>query len=462
MLQIIGLYLLFLAGIISAVILVQGVRQTADLLSLRNFFLLGFMLFQLTGGVYTLWTGNYGEFPPSRAGLAALIYAVLVTIFLLIFWGVYSSGWISRWLSLRIPVGHAAPGPTSMLTLSVAFLGVGIVFRNVLVFVPIFGPLSDIIGASLLAAACGMAAWAWAPRLSNPLFAGPALAIMFVAFLALLAHSFGRRDILGITAAVAWGIYHGYWKYLGPRSTITRLALLGIAGVLLLVMFTAARSGSERQRTISQTVQAMKQSSMSEGMHDLLTGQLAAANSMWIIDTRPEPYPYDTLHTLVYLVTQPIPRVFWQNKPDSLGRIAPAQARIRKRPKNWSIGPGMIGHIYNDNPWIAMVLYAGFLALFLGLLDRLVLLYPANPFVVLPAGVSLGQIIGLSRGELGLFLFRGIAYIIITWIGMFLIAKAMASMGWVMRTTEEEEVLHDDTWEDYASDGTPEEPVHSP
>ena len=88
------------------------------------------------------------------------------------------------------------------------------------------------------------------------------------------------------------------------------------------------------------------------------------------------------------------------------GEKAQVQLNVQGVPEGYNIGPGILGHCANDNPWIALPLYAVLLALFLRLLDELLIVHPNNPFVVLPVGAAIGQLLGLARGETATFLFH--------------------------------------------------------
>jgi hypothetical protein len=66
---------------------------------------------------------------------------------------------------------------------------------------------------------------------------------------------------------------------------------------------------------------------------------------------------------------------------------------------------------------------------FLRILDEMVRLEPDNPFVVIPVGVALGEIVAIPRGELGLFVFRTIIAIVSAYIGMRMVAKLLVAFG---------------------------------
>jgi hypothetical protein len=157
---------------------------------------------------------------------------------------------------------------------------------------------------------------------------------------------------------------------------------------------------------------------------------------MWAIENHPEPVPYDTLASLVYFVVHPIPRMLWEDKPVGLGSLMVKQATVSGKGEEYSLGPGLVAHIVNDNPWISLPLYAILLGAGLRILDDLLKRFPNQPYVVLPLGIELGEIIGLPRGELGLFLFRAVSGMACAYFGTILVAKLLRTLGFSSYTPE--------------------------
>jgi hypothetical protein len=147
---------------------------------------------------------------------------------------------------------------------------------------------------------------------------------------------------------------------------------------------------------------------------------------MYLIEARPEIMPYDTLHSLYYGATMPVPRQFWAEKPQALGLTVVPEIGIRFKSGGFNIGPGMIGHIANDNPYIALWLYPIIFATFLRIGDDIIKRCANNPFVVLPLGSCLAEVLAFSRGELGLFVFRAVATIISAYVVLWILEKAYA------------------------------------
>jgi hypothetical protein len=151
--------------------------------------------------------------------------------------------------------------------------------------------------------------------------------------------------------------------------------------------------------------------------------------------------------------------MIYPDKPTALAQVVPKQSgSIAYKAETYNVGPGIIGHIANDNPWLALVPYAVFLGLYLRLLDDLVKWNALNPFVLLPIGVGLGQIIGLARGETGHFMFMGMLNMLGAYVAMQVFVRVATTFGFVMRYDDTHE-YHDDPGEDAWAQGEQEEPV---
>lgn len=428
-------YFFFAVGIgLLVMMLVQGLRGTVPLISLRNFFLIGFVVFQCTSAALAIQDFDYEEFPLINKPHSASVFAVLLCIFLGVFLWAYRKGWFVRGLADRVRRADAEPGVASMITLSLAFMASGLLMRLVLVYIPIFGKLSYNMGTGLLVVASAMAIWVYAPRLLNPVLGCIAAGVFLVSALAILQGAYGRRDMLSLATCVVWGAYHGYWKHLGPKRAALRIAIGGGLGLVALASMTATRgnyadaksSGAE----ILRQMVSVSPAKLEQGVLMSLHGQAAAQNSMWIIEHYPDQFAYTPLNTGWFFLAMPVPRDWWPDKPMSLGVTAVDQWGRVGRGDYYTIGAGLIGHIYADNPYISMLPYAIVLALFLRFLDEVVVRNPYNPFIILPAGVALGQVIGFARGDPGLFLFQTISGVATAWLGMLMVSKLMRQMGW--------------------------------
>lgn len=437
----------------------EGLRGVVDYFSLRNIFLLGFIVFQLTSGIYALTTKSTGPMTLQDLGGTALTFSWMSFLFLLILLMSYKRHKFVTSMARFVPLGQAVSGVTSLLTLAVVFLVVGILFRHVLVFIPQLGVLLGLFGTGMIAVAAGMAGWVWGPRLLNPfigLVAGP---ILIAAVLAAMHHVFGRRELLGVIFCFGWGMWHSHFKHLGPKRAGMWIIIGGLVALMPLAAFTAIRVGNDKVGA-GEYAQRLQGASITAGIGRLANGQDVGACAMWLIENYPENFDYRTLATARYFLTNWIPRAWYPNKLEAIGRLMVEQARLRGHADNWSLGPGIIGHIASDNPWIALPLYAVFFGLFLRFVDEIVRLHAGNPFVILPFGVALGNVLGIPRGETSLFLFQVCTSIFAAWFGMYLCAKVMALFGYRFDQGEQVETEWDDGW-DYSDEYGAEEPAET-
>jgi len=180
-------------------------------------------------------------------------------------------------------------------------------------------------------------------------------------------------------------------------------------------VLSAARSGKEKERTVAEYVQAVGRLSAQDLWEQVVggfVGQFAGGTSMWVCETRPENYPYETLHSAVYFVTFPVPRQYWADKPNSLGRNITTQSGVGGvSSSEHSFGPGLIGHIVNDYPPLALPLYALLLAWMFRYMDERLAANQANPFETALLGVGISQLFAIPRGELGLFVINALGTI---------------------------------------------------
>ena len=84
MTAVLAIYLYGLAVGLLVFMLRQHQRGQCELLSVRNFALLGFIVFQLTSSGTALWTGTYGAFRLANPAWIGLQFSVMLTIFIVI------------------------------------------------------------------------------------------------------------------------------------------------------------------------------------------------------------------------------------------------------------------------------------------------------------------------------------------------------------------------------------------
>lgn len=426
-----GIVCLITSLALIAMCFVQSQRDEVPLASTRNFFLGGFVIFVSGSGAFALladWTEGIDLFVEDESS-SGLQYTLMMLLFLGIFFFFYKkSGFMMR-VADRVRSNFSDTGPYSMLVLAFVTLLLGIFLRFAFIYVPIVGILALILASGVCAAAAALAVWAWAPRLLNPLVALPAFGIVVTSIGISLTNQFGRRDLLTVLLACLFAAYHSHWKYLSKRKAIMQVMPLGLGAIIVLSAVSGGRTEEANKQSVFDRLSSFNVTNVMRGSLLLLGGPETANNSMWLIEHRPEPTPFNPLHSLVYAVTQPIPRATWAGKPNPLGFTMVSEAGILNRSAEFNYGPGLIGHIENDLPYVALPLYAAFLALAFLFCDRIIKVNPTNPFMIIPFAAGVGDLFGFARGEFGLFLFRATAMMVFVWFALVLLGKLTVILG---------------------------------
>lgn len=436
---VLAIYLYGLAVGLLVFMLRQHQRGQCELLSVRNFAVLGFILFQLTSGGTALLTGTYGAFHLANPAWIGLQFSVMLTIFIVIMLWAYRHGWGGVRLAGHLPKTWVVPSDTGLVVMALAITAVawGLRFG---VQIPLVGIVSSRVGLGLASVACGLVAWVWGRRLLNPIVIVFGLFIVAVNLANVMTGAFGRRALLALAAAVVWGMYYSHWRYLTTAAILRRLAVASILPLIVLALYTAGRSPGEKDRTPGEQVEAMLSASFSEGATNLMSGQGSGVISMWVIENYPENFAYRKLNTLRYFFLVVVPRAWWPDKPFPLSSLIASQASVpgvNKSVGSHSIagtggitmGPGIIGHAIADGGWPVVFLYAVLIGIYLRFFDEIVYLNPQSPFMVLSIGAALGQIIGLARGETSIFAMAYVMSVAGSILLMLFIAKFLEHLG---------------------------------
>ncbi|MBK7403443.1 MAG: WzyE family oligosaccharide polymerase [Phycisphaerales bacterium] len=404
---------------------VQYLTGRNDLLSIRNYFLLGFIVFQLTSAIFPLATGEYGQYPLSNLAGTSVKYVIWAVVFLVVMFWAYKHGFGVKRLARMTPAPSAPPGSAGLLLLAFAFTVLAIPMR-LAVAIPLISSLSNHVGVGLAAVACGLLGWVWGPRLMNPVMLFPALPILAVNAANVVTGSFGRRALVAIGAGLIWGMYFSRWRYLKPWGVMWRLAAVAAVPALVIVLFTSARSSKEHERSALQHLQAIEQvGNIKSGLQMILDGQGTATTSMWLMENFPKSFEYNHMFMLRYFFYYPVPRTLWPDKPTPLsGQIANLAHRRHVDRDKLTIGPGILGHAAADGGWYALIVYAIVMGLLLRYFDEIIMLNSTNALAVMPIGCTLGQVLGLARGETSAFAF----ILVFTVVSVYIIMMATAAI----------------------------------
>ncbi|MEX0884937.1 MAG: hypothetical protein WD009_00725 [Phycisphaeraceae bacterium] len=412
----IAAYLAALSIAICAWVLWDYLRGKRELMSLRNVFLAGFVLFQPLSGAIMLATGGWGAFLPSNPVAAGVQFSAMATVFAVVFIFVYDRGWGARRLAERLPRPRSCPSDTALMFVAIMAMLIAVPLR-LSVNIPLVATLAGLLGGSLAIAAPALALWVWAKRPLNPVVASLTAIIFIVCFLTIVTGTFGRRGVLALGLAVVWVLYFARWRYLRPQVALVRIAVAGLIPILLVAAFTTVREHSSiaKERDARAQVDALRNARLWEGVQTMSLGQGVGGISMWLIDVFPEQFEYRHLHTLYYYAVYPTPRNWWEDKPFPLSYEIPFLALQNVERGNHTTAPGIVGHAAAEGGWYALFVYAVVFALGMRFLDDIVLHGWYNPLIVVAVVGGLGQTMGVPRGDTAVMAWLMTAAILATW-----------------------------------------------
>ena len=405
--------------------MVDAIRKDVELLSVRNMFLLGFLNFVSSSATTSLLLGDYGLMTLESPGLTGLLMFVLSCAFLFLLLHHWRRSRIADRIS-RYGFRERIVSNIGLIATAWAVIGVGFLCRFPLAEIPFFGIVTSIIAAGMFNAAVGIGAWAWMRQPLNPVFALNFIGLLLVCSILLLSGAFGRREVLGLLISVAFAAYWARFRFSDTTGLIVRVAVVSALAFVPMVLFTATRGEDRGERSGTEMLAAFATVSPSEFLEvsqELVNGQMAAANSMWLIEHMGDTHPYDFLHSLRYMVEKPIPRKYYSGKTDGLGHTIISDAGIYGFADSFTIGPGIMGHVWNDFPFVALFLYPWLIGIYLGTLDRLIQRYRNDACMVAICTAGIGHVIGMPRGDLGNFASNAIFGVIGAFIALQIVSR---------------------------------------
>ncbi len=391
---------IFLLGLLAYKIL----RRQWDLLSFNTLLLVGFiqffslpvLLFSLTDVSQLITYFNPAESDWNMLALMMLLY-VGVTLAAYRFGRRFEYG--QKWLpKADLPVTYGG----IIIVLGVTLVGIAITipagFTSYLSFAAImFRP-------AFIAFAAGIATVLVIKQPRNPGFWAVFLFILVAGLLVSMSFNYGRRDPLGVFLAITWV---AYWMWVRYRPMIQQVTISAVGASIILVFllgFSAVR-GDSRAEDSDVGTRVKQFALLFSGQRQtfdiqnflLVFYQDSALNSAYAISAYPQSYPIVPFHGAVYFLVNPIPRVFWENKPVGMGSAFQAQLKT-----GGNLGVGIIGHGWVEGLALGVAGYAAFFGLMSGLFDGHLRRHANNPYLVAATGTGLGHMLAIPRGETSL------------------------------------------------------------
>jgi len=384
-------------------------KQRRDLLNAWTLFLFGSATFVGLSG-YKAATSPKGYVDYNTSDY--LWYFAGVIVFYVTLWLTYHKfRWPQRLAWRRFNHWPSTQPETLFLMLPVCFvLSLGLLFppniQGVAQFMIIVGK-NGVVFATIFV----LVIWMRQPH--NPILLYIALAVLlFSVGFAMLSGGSSRRDLVGVLVTLPLVFYWVRYRYARPIRTLIIIGLIGVVGTLMVNGYSSFRhhlqkSGNKNVGTLVRAVLDLPSRMLTFNEHtsDQMLGQNAVDVSLLAINVyQTEQWPgFDTqpLHSLKFIAVNPIPRAFWPDKPEGLGRTLPRDTKLRGGRETW--GPGIVGHGFHEGGLHMLVFYAFIVGTLLRLFDELLARFPGNPYLLGILATNAGQIVGWPRGDIGTF-----------------------------------------------------------
>lgn len=395
-----------------AMILIQGLRKKVDFVTYRNVYLMGFIIFQVFSGAGVIASEKYGVVVierPRDAHIAFLLYTIVfLIVFLLSYHRLNLLGWLARFMSPKRSYEvndwlflMAAAGISALAVAGRLFLGAVPGFNFFFATVPI-APL-----------ACAMVGWVWGGRRLNLAVLLMGGAIVLTCLLITMFGMFGRRPLVAACMALLFGAYFRMRLTMSLKAMIIFLTPIVLGMIFLVGSFSLVRGMIRTGASPVAVVQNVFKTRFSSAVDNVMARTPDAVFTLWALDAYPkrvEPRPF---FSLKYILYHPIPRDLWEEhltgllgeeKPVPLSLLVAEQARIPGVARGKiTLPPGVLGYAEAEGGLFTLFVYAVFFSQLCRFFDEIIRNNPANPFMLLAMICSLGELIGMPRGDIAIF-----------------------------------------------------------
>jgi hypothetical protein len=403
-----------------------------ELLSLRNIFLLGFVLFEIYSVANVASTGNFGQFPLNTPLVTERRFELLAAVFLIVFLLAYERPIGFQGVAARF--GELLAGRRSqrrkVVPLAIGMTGAAIMLRAFAVTVPsgTASHAASLIAAAAAAVACGLGAWVSQSDQSMARRGLFCIVILVINIPVAIVGQFSRRPLVALFGAVIWSLYYSRLRLGGSRKVILKLGVLIIIPVMALAVFTDLRQAGPANVTVSSFLNKLGDASgaTTSGAKTLATNLPTGSVTLWVEENYPKNFHARRLQTLQYFFGIAIPRGIWHSKPKPISdSIANEANLVGVNVAKIKVPAGIIGNAAAEGGLFADIVYAFLIGALLRMFDDAVLRNRMDPFLVVAVGSSLGQVLGLARGESSVFAAVFVASVLVTRL-------ALAAIEWTI------------------------------
>jgi hypothetical protein len=236
------------------------------------------------------------------------------------------------------------------------------------------------------------------------LFIGTFLAALILAMLA----GPTRRLFLSVFLAPVVYVYMAHMRAWRPTRAIVMISLAAAGLIVVGFMYNSVRRFDRdpwKERTTAGVIHEVR--NIDNSWFRRLTSDtyrmMAQSNVQYALFTRREVesgrLESNPLNTLMFLMSYPVPRAIWPEKPSVIG-VTIVRDVVGAKSTNW--GVNIVGHVaYEGGMWVA-ALYGFLAAIGLRFLDDPLRRQPTNPFLVAVFAAAAPHILGWPRGDLGI------------------------------------------------------------
>ncbi|WP_442483606.1 O-antigen polymerase [Aeoliella sp. SH292] len=421
-------------------IMIPYLRGKRDLISFLNIFLIGSLLFIGLSGV--AWSQLEHRVSYSAEDYN-LYYVGVITFYLALFVAYSFIKWPRR-VAGRFFRTWPAPSFVTYFSLAV-FCMVFSAVALARIPIPFVSQIIFVLAGNLGPFAITFALMALRRDSFNPLIL-ILLSVTIAAELVLsLSFGSGRRMVFSLLAAFPVCFY---WQWLRYKKPYVVLPVCLAIGVLLIGFnngLQVVRHRTSNAQGLSRAVETLRliaSESFSISSTNLgETAQDSAEVTLFTIHhyaSKDANYEGQTLFAPYYMLVNPIPRVWWEDKPVSLGYTLPnvvgkSEGLRGYGTMTWGVSP--IAQGYHDGGLWAIALYGFVLGLLFRWLDEWLARQPDNPFLLGYLVAVSSHIAGLARGSMDTMAIQlmGVA---LTAVMLTLIGRMFFGSGYVYPRTD--------------------------
>jgi len=403
-----GLAVLVVCGL---AILVPYLRGKSDLLTAWNVMLVGLAAYTGLGCIevkYSNWSWpGLRWFQPTREEVSEyILYSIVFIATLLISHHFIPLGTKVAQRCLR----HWPPmnGLTYITVMMMCALIAAISFSTM--NITFIGPLMFKLSHKSIVFASVFAFMLWYRQRINLAWLFLFLGVFAAACIFAMLVSPGRRLLLSVFVGPVVAVYWLQARYWRPRFCLTMLSFCAVGIIAISVVYSSFRwfnkaAGGDERNTANIVARLGTLSSRGDIFGAFFANKLHYF-SQWNVeyglltkrymdmgDLKPEP-----LNTLKFIVSYPIPRRIWRNKPETIS-IVLAHNMAGQTRTTWPVGP--VGHGFYEGGIPALMLYALLLAVGLRFMDEPIRAQPSNPFLISMHAAALPHVLALTRGDFG-------------------------------------------------------------